>query len=129
MLAATIFFSILLIIWVAFPLIRTGGSGQSVKDSLAAEREQSLVDALQKLQAGREEGKVSDADFDNIEKGLMLELAKIYHTEGVDPSRGKDKDTETPPEEKAGPTCPNCGYIGETGDKFCASCGTGFEAA
>ena len=75
-----------LIFWVAYPLIKSRRlAGNAPLDELTDERTSSLLKSLKSLYISKEEGKVAGDDFANIERRLMLELAKIYKTQGIDP--------------------------------------------
>jgi len=141
MLAAVLFGSLLLLLWVGLPLLKgRDESGLDVADEMTRERIDTLLRSLRDLYKKTPEENRGDADFTNIETGLMLKLAGIYHARGVKPEAAAAKEIATaavPATAKAGEEtgkkepafCPQCGKAREAHYKFCPGCGAGFRPA
>lgn len=107
-----IFVSLALVFWVGFPLLNTG-TGATRIDELTQERTRSLLDSLSDLYASHDADKMETSDFTNIENRILLELAKIYRDQGVDPQASASKKD----------TCPTCHTPIKSNFQFCPSCG------
>ena len=139
MLLAVLFASFLMLLWVAFPLLRPRATGGvSADDEMTRERVDSLLHALRKLYQRQSDEDQRDQDFVNIEKGLMLKLANIYHSAGINPSvaerepKGAPEMVAQPVEEKteaAADFCHQCGKPSDAKFKFCPRCGTDLRPA
>lgn len=103
--------SLSLVFWIGFPLLKAEGNTANL-DELTQERTRSLLDSLGALYATKEAGKVEEDDFANIESRLMLELAKIYRDQGVDPKASIAKGV-----------CPSCHARIKNEFRFCPGCG------
>lgn len=139
---AIVLSSCLVIAWVTQPMLRPASLHGN---DLEGERIQSLFGSLKKLQ--RDADKMAEDDFGNIERRIMLEIARVYHQTGVkaevdghacghcgNPIRRKDKfcvecgqPVETHSQQKDDPaaasSCDSCGKEIESSHKFCPHCG------
>ncbi len=120
LLFAYILVTLSIILWISLPLIKSGRNGKDgVMDELTMERSNALLHSLQSLYASQVD-REDDDDFVNIENRLMLELAKIYRDQGIDPNAAEGK--------KSAKRCYNCGANRKRDYKFCAHCGTNFSS-
>ena len=78
--------TLLLLFWVAEPLLRRKTSGLSAEDVVFRERVDALLKSLRQLHDKHERESMLENDFEIIERRLMLELARLYERKGVDPS-------------------------------------------
>ena len=120
----TIIFSLNLLAWALMPLLRARRAGAAgAMDELVREQASSLLTSLDSLYQSKEEDQVSQEDFVNIERRLILELAKIYHRQGLNPealdSDNSDEDL----------ICPSCGAGIKADYQFCPECGAGLKVA
>lgn len=138
MLATVLFGSLLLLLWVGLPLLKgREESGLDAADEMTRERIHTLLRSLRDLYKKTPEENRGDADFTNIETGLMLKLAGIYYAKGVDPETTGAEESATPPTAKPGKKagkkepafCAQCGKQREAHYKFCPGCGAGFRPA
>ncbi len=112
--------TLFIILWISFPLIKPGRTGQGgAMDELALERTNSLLHSLKALYASQVD-REDDDDFVNIENRLMLELAKIYRDQGLDPNTAEGK--------QSAKRCFKCGANRKREYKFCAQCGSNFTS-
>ncbi len=109
--------SLLIMFWVAEPLLRSRTSGASAADQVLQERVDALLESLRKMHDPRENDRLLDKDFENIERRLMLELAKIYERQGVDPNIMESLES-----------CA-CGSSLKSDYAFCPGCGRGLKVA
>lgn len=119
----TIFISALVCLgtlaWVVFPLLRQSrAGGGAAMDELAREQADALLGSLGNLYQSQQEGQVSEEDFPNIERRLILELARIYHRQGIRPDALAEQK-----QEKGKHQCGSCGTGLTVGFRFCPTCG------
>lgn len=124
-LGMTIFGVLLVTLWVVFPLVSAGYiQRMRVSDASARDQIEAKLAALRDLNQQKEQGNVSEADFVPMERGLMLDLAKLYETHGTDDhGRAFGKISET------GDKCHVCGSSRSKEFRFCPSCGASYLAA
>ena len=126
---AIIFLSLLLILWTVLPLLKAlVVAGGERRDELAEERLHSLYQSLGSLYTSKERGAVAEDDFQNIERRLILEAAKILRALGVDPKGAAAEARQTAPSGKKR-FCGHCGAKRKPEFQFCPICGKGYRAA
>ena len=120
---AYILVSLLILFFVAEPLLRSSivGAG-GVSELEGEERTQALLQSLKKLYLNQQDGQIYGDDFNNIERRLLLELAKVYRGRGIDPNR------VALPQGEADDHC-ECGVVLGADYQFCPACGRRKEAA
>ncbi len=96
----------LAIAWVGHPLVQR--RAVQVGQGLDAERMHSLYRSLRELGSGKK--RMAEDDYSNIERRLILEIAKTYHAQGIDPDAVEQ-------------SCLICGNGLEPSDEFCDQCG------
>ena len=143
-----VFATLLLLFWISEPILARPKASLESGSELARERIGSLLKALKNLYRNKSEQDSADGDFSNIERRLVLELAKIYHDLGIDPKEantGKlepdakpEKSLTAKPKLETKPThetadaakfCVDCGRQREKQFRFCPRCGAQFRAA
>lgn len=105
----------MLIAWIATPLVFSAGADNG--DQLLDERLQGLKKALRELRENIEKGDVGKKDAANIERRLILEIAKIYQAMGIEPDNMKDS------------SCRSCGKPLADNHVYCPACGSKTQAA
>ena len=114
-----------LVAWSLFPLLRARRAGTvGALDELVREQTTSLLSSLDSLYASREEEQVSEEDFVNIERRLILELARIYHKQGLKPQL-----LEGEAGDDGSLTCVACQASIKAEYRFCPECGAGQNKA
>jgi len=125
-LALYLIVTLLFLFWVIFPMVSAGAAHVQTHDEVDnQERTQALLDSLGELYAKRE--KIEESDFPNMERRLMLELAKLYHLAGISGDGAAQAAAVGPPADSE--FCHRCGKGRDPQFKYCPSCGTGFQAA
>ncbi|MCB1051769.1 MAG: zinc ribbon domain-containing protein [Acidobacteria bacterium] len=137
MLIAGFGFMLLMALWIAAPLWRSHSAHQSLDATAAAERVDFLMRSLANAQKAHNRKRIGEEDYHNIERRLVLQIAKIYHQGGdIDPEtacpacfaatdpKGRycGKCGESLPGQEAS-SCSNCGKTCEAHFKFCPHCG------
>ena len=118
--------TLLVLLWVVFPMLAAGiDRRKTAADAANAERSQALLNSLRELYADHERGHISDDDLPNIERRLLLDLARLNHDSGIEP--GAEEKVRAVAEEAT--SCEHCGAEREGNYRFCPSCGAGFIAA
>ena len=113
--------TLVLLLWVTFPMLAAGaGRRHSSTDAAFAERKEGLLNSLRELYVKHEGGHISADDLPNIERRLILDLARLYHDSGQDPEKKPDESV-IPVESQ--PTCAHCGSTRQDHFKFCPACG------
>ena len=120
-LALYITITVLFLFWVAMPLLGQATTSRA-HDELTRERIKALLDSLKELRAGRQSERLAEDDVANIERRLMLELARIYHHQGINPSIPEEL-TETPADSEV-ENCNQCGREREQRYRYCPFCGS-----
>lgn len=135
MLFLYVLLSVGLLTWILLPVLhkqQTSGG-----DPLLQERIQAVEASLKQLHAEGQQ-KISTEDFTNIERRLLVTLAKLFKRAGISPDqiqsnqmhREAPSDTpETPQPQASEPNaCPACGSSVTPDYSFCASCGAALKA-
>lgn len=109
--------SLSMLLWVIWPLIsRQRALSVNALDEMSRQRTEILLQSLRDLGKEREQGDVNEADYENMERRVMLELARIYEDRGIDPA------TALQPAESSD-MCPSCGGPIKADYKHCPACG------
>ena len=128
--AVSILGSMLILLWVSWPILAPGGSAGNREDELLVERTQMLLASLKKLKQSAEEQSLAEDDLKNIEHRIMLDLAKVYRKRGIDPDGANAQVSED--RDQPQPTqgfCVKCGQKRETRFVYCPKCGIQYIAA
>lgn len=130
MLFVYIFITLCLLGWITFPVINQQSLNST--DPLLQERIQAKEAALKQLYATRES--ISESDFTNIERQLMVSLAKLLKKAGIEPNAQKlqamqESPSDIPETETKNAFCGNCGTPLQASFGFCPQCGTPLKAA
>ena len=105
--------AVLVLYWVALPLIsRPSSQVISGAQALATGQAESILRSLKTLNVAHKQGKLADDDFNNMERRLMVQLARIYHQRGLVPSVVNSAET-----------CSSCGTPSKKDYCFCPRCG------
>ena len=135
--------TLLVLTWILVPLFKPKQAYSG--DPLMEERIQSLESALKSLYENGRRG-ISDEDFPNIERRLLLSLAKLLHQAGITPDQAAQSSTPVQdkpnavrepgppkPQQKTPATatkyCGQCGHAIKTDFAFCPQCGCHLNAA
>lgn len=127
-LAATLAVSLTMLAWVGYPLIAKTQRTRLASDrQMSEQRVRALLASLEKLRENRDAGKIAGDDFENIERGLLLQLAKLYRELDIAPLGSETETAETGDEEGAEPVkqplqCA-CGAPLRDFYHYCANCG------
>ncbi len=135
------FLSILLLFWIAHPLLHRSIRGnQTVAQELTAERVRALQQALKELYASQGNEDAIQEDNKHIEDRLLLELARIYEEQGIDPTSptrepepAQEPDGSDPDQAESTETeelvCTACHAPVKSNYLFCPNCGASRKAA
>lgn len=115
-LAVYVIASVMLFTWTLLPMLRPRLRGAGERDLLMQERTRSLIAALNRLDTTQEKSE----DSSNIRHRLMVELARTYEQQGINPTAGE--------EEQVDGVC-TCKTPVKGSFKFCPSCGRNLAAA
>ncbi|MDJ0836068.1 MAG: hypothetical protein QNK37_06085 [Acidobacteriota bacterium] len=118
--------TLVILLWVVFPMLAAGiGRRRTAADAANAERSQALLNSLRELYADHKRGHISDDDLPNIERRLILDLARLNHDSGIEP----DAEEKVRAVAEDATSCERCGAKREGNYRYCPSCGAGFIAA
>lgn len=105
--------SVVLVFWVGLPLLRSHSSGASSGDLMLKERTDSSLMALNHLYQNT--SRETAADFENIERRLLLDLARLYQQQGIVPGGVAESQVSS--------CCLRCNTPVTPTYKFCPKCG------
>lgn len=110
MILAVLFISFLAAIWVAAPFWKPSNQAANLKTEWMREQNDFLMRSLASAIKDHKRGKISVEDFENIERKMILAIAKIRHQKADANLTGN--------------TCSACHRALEKDSQFCGHCGT-----
>jgi hypothetical protein len=120
---ATIFVSLLILYWISRPLLNSGQPALlSAEQEMTRERIESLENALASLHEAKRRERIRAEDFENMERRLVLQLARIHNRYGTKPGAIDEAEPQ-----KDG-SCGRCGTAGDPDYAYCPKCGIALAA-